>query len=66
MTQTVSFAAKVGRYAAREGQTWEFAMHNVSRRNAIRLALAVATAVFATSMPSFATEAAPLAIKGYD
>ena len=41
-------------------------MHSVSRRNAIRLVLAVAAALFATSMPSFATEAVPLAIKGYD
>lgn len=66
MTQTASFAAEVGPFAAPEGQIREFAMHNVSRRNAIRLVLAVAAALFATSMPSFATEAVPLAIKGYD
>ncbi|SJM33864.1 YHS domain-containing (seleno)protein [Mesorhizobium delmotii] len=64
MTQTASLAA--GLVAARDGQIREFAMHNVSRRNAIRLVLAVTAALFATSMPSFATEAVPLAIKGYD
>jgi len=41
-------------------------MHNVSRRNATSLVLAVGVALVATSMPSFATEAVPLAIKGYD
>jgi hypothetical protein len=41
-------------------------MHNVSRRDAVRVVLAVTAALFATSMPSFATEAVPLAIKGYD
>jgi hypothetical protein len=41
-------------------------MHIFSRRNAVRLVLAVAAAPFATSMPTFATEAVPLAIKGYD
>ena len=41
-------------------------MHNVSRRNAVRVVLAAVAALFATSMPSFATEPAPLAIKGYD
>jgi hypothetical protein len=41
-------------------------MDNVSRRYAIRLVLPVAAALFATSMPSFAAEAVPLAIKGYD
>jgi len=52
---------------AREGQiTGKFAMQNVSRRIAIRFVLVVAAALFATSMPSFATEAVPLAIKGYD
>jgi YHS domain-containing protein len=64
MTQTASLAA--GLVAARDGQIREFAMHNVSRRNAIRFVLAVTAALFATSMPSFATEAVPLAIKGYD
>ena len=67
MMQTVSFAAEAGLFAAREGQiTREFAMDNISRRNAISLVLAVAAVLFATSMPSFATEAVPLAIKGYD
>ena len=41
-------------------------MQNVSRRIAIRFVLVVAAVPFATSMPSFATEAVPLAIKGYD
>src|SRR4249920_4135734 len=41
-------------------------MQNVSRRIAIRYVLVVPAVLFATSMPSFATEAAPLAIKGYD
>jgi hypothetical protein len=41
-------------------------MHDFSRRNAIRLGLLVAAAPFATSIPSFAAEKAPLAIKGYD
>jgi len=41
-------------------------MQNVSRRIAIRFVLVVPAVLFATSMPSFATEAAPLAIKGYD
>lgn len=41
-------------------------MHTFSRRNAVRLVLAVAAAPFATSMPTFATESVPLAIKGYD
>ena len=64
MTQTTSFC---GLFPAREGQiTGEFAMDNVSRRNAIRFVLAVVAALIATSMPSFATEAVPLAIKGYD
>ncbi|MBB4480059.1 YHS domain-containing (seleno)protein [Rhizobium etli] len=67
MTQTVSFAAAVAPFAAApEGQIREFAMHNVPRRSAIGLVLAIAAALFATSMPSFATEAVPLAIKGYD
>ncbi len=42
-------------------------MDKVSRRNSVRLVLAVAAALFATSLPSFATEeAVSLAIKGYD
>src|SRR5438128_2106461 len=41
-------------------------MLDVSLRITIRFVLAVAAVLFATSMPSFATEAAPLAIKGYD
>lgn len=41
-------------------------MHTFSRRNAVRLVLAVAAAPLATSMSTFATEAVPLAIKGYD
>jgi hypothetical protein len=54
-------------FVAREGQiTGKFAMQNVSRRIAIRFVLVVAAVLFATSMPSFATEAVPLAIKGYD
>src|SRR5215469_13670149 len=40
-------------------------MQNVPRI-AIRFVLVVAAVLFATSMPSFATEPAPLAIKGYD
>lgn len=41
-------------------------MHNISRRIAICLVPAVAAVLFVTSMPSFATDAVPLAIKGYD
>ena len=41
-------------------------MHNLSRRNAIRLVLLVAASSFATSIPSVAAEGVPLAIKGYD
>jgi hypothetical protein len=41
-------------------------MHTLSRRIAIRLVLLVAAALFATSMPSIATEKVPLAINGYD
>ena len=41
-------------------------MHNLSRRDAVRLALLVAAAPFATSIPPVASETAPLAIKGYD
>jgi len=67
MTQTTSFAVELGLFAARKGQiTGVFAMHNVFRRNAIRFVLVVAAALFATSTHSFATEAVPLAIKGYD
>ena len=52
---------------ARERQiTGKFAMQNVSRRIAIRFVLVGAGVLLATSTPSFATEAAPLAIKGYD
>ncbi len=41
-------------------------MHNLSRRNAIRLVLLVAASPLATSLPSAAAEKVPLAIKGYD
>jgi hypothetical protein len=41
-------------------------MHNLSRRNAVRLVLLVAASSFATSIPSVAGESIPLAIKGYD
>ena len=41
-------------------------MHNLSRRNAVRLVLLVAASSFATSIPSVAAESVPLAIKGYD
>jgi len=41
-------------------------MHNLSRRNAVRLVLLVAASSFATSIPSVAAESIPLAIKGYD
>ena len=41
-------------------------MHSLSWRNAIRLVLLLAVSLFATSLPSVATEKAPLAIKGYD
>ena len=44
----------------------EFAMTNLSRRDAIRLVVVIATALFATSVPSVATERMPLAIDGYD
>ena len=50
-----------------DGQaTGEFAMHDLSRRSAARLALVAAAALFATSMPSVATERVTLAIGGYD
>jgi hypothetical protein len=52
---------------AHEGQiTEEFAMHNLSRRNAVRLLLLATAAPLATSMPSVAAEKVPLAIKGFD
>lgn len=41
-------------------------MNKISRRNAVCLVPALVTGLFATSIHSFATEAAPLAIKGYD
>ena len=41
-------------------------MHNLSRRNAVRLVLLVAASSFATSVPPVAAESVPLAIKGYD
>ncbi len=41
-------------------------MQCFSRRYAISLALALVAGVFATSIPSSATEKAPLALKGYD
>jgi hypothetical protein len=44
----------------------EFAMHNLSRRNAVRLVLLAAASPLVTSIPSIAAEKVPLAIKGYD
>ncbi len=44
----------------------EFTMHNLSRRNAICLALLAGRSPFAASLPSAAQEKVPLAIKGYD
>ena len=41
-------------------------MTNLSRRDAIRLVVVIAAALFATSVPSVATERMPLAIDGYD
>jgi hypothetical protein len=41
-------------------------MHNLSRRNAVRVALLLAALPFAISIPSVAAENVPLAIKGYD
>ena len=41
-------------------------MHNLSRRDAIRLVLLAAASPFATSISSVASEKVPLAIKGYD
>lgn len=41
-------------------------MHNLSRRDAIRLGLLAAAFPFGTSTPSAAQEKVPLAIKGYD
>ena len=51
---------------ARRANHREFAMHNLSRRNAVRLVLLVAASPLATSIPSVAAERVPLAIKGYD
>ena len=41
-------------------------MHNLSRRNALRLVLLAAASPFATAIPSLSTEAVSVAIKGYD
>jgi YHS domain-containing protein len=41
-------------------------MHNLSRRNAVRLALLAAASPLATWISSVASEEVPLAIKGYD
>jgi len=41
-------------------------MHKHSRRNAVGFVLLLAVVLFATSLPSVATEKVPLAIKGYD
>jgi len=41
-------------------------MHDLSRRNTVRLLLLVAAAPLATAMPSVAAEKVPLAIKGFD
>jgi len=41
-------------------------MHDLSRRNAVGLALLAAAAPFAASLPSIAADRVPLAIKGYD
>jgi hypothetical protein len=41
-------------------------MHNLSRRDALRLVLLAIAAPSATSIPSVAGEKVPLAIKGYD
>jgi hypothetical protein len=41
-------------------------MHNLSRRDAVRLVLLAAASPFATSISSVASEQVPLAIKGYD
>ena len=41
-------------------------MEGISRRDAIRLAVLAATALFASSLPAIASERAPLAMKGYD
>ena len=41
-------------------------MHDLSRRQAARFALALAATLFAASTSSFAAEGAPLGIKGYD
>ena len=41
-------------------------MHNLSRRNAVRLLLLATAASLSTAMPSVAAEKVPLAIKGFD
>ena len=41
-------------------------MLNLSRRDAIRFVVVIAAALFATSVPSVATDRMPLAIDGYD
>ena len=41
-------------------------MHNLSRRNAIRLGLLAAASPLAASIPAVAADKVPLAIKGYD
>ena len=51
--------------AARKSQR-DFAMPNLSRRNALDLVLTAAFALFAASSPSVAADRVPLAIKGYD
>jgi hypothetical protein len=68
LAQIVRLAAERDRWRGCSGQSQrEFAMHYLSRRNAIRgLALVVAAQTFATASRSVAAEKAPLAIKGYD
>ena len=46
--------------------TEEFAVHNVSRRNAVGFLLMAASASFVGATASAAAEKLPLAIKGYD
>lgn len=41
-------------------------MHNLSRRNAVRLLLLTTVGPIAISMPALAAKRVPLAIKGYD
>jgi hypothetical protein len=43
-----------------------FAMHNLSRRNAVGLVLLAAAVPVAAAVPGAATEQVPLALKGYD